>query len=131
MATVRIWQANIGKDHRRHVPMANGEGGNRRLRLDGVTLPAAEDRAGIPRSRRRRDDDGAMFPTGNLVDDLEVPGVGTLRHADQFRRTGGLRPTRPRLGLRAERELQPAISEDPGHLLAGWKQSARRRAAWV
>jgi len=75
--TVRIWQANISKTIIAHVPMTNGivqETGD--FELDGVTFPAAEvlvefmDPAG---------GDGAMFPTGNLVDDLEVPGVGTLK----------------------------------------------------
>ena len=75
--TVRIWQANISKTIVAHVPITNGavqETGD--FELDGVTFPAAEvlvefmDPAG---------GDGAMFPTGNLVDDLEVPGVGTLK----------------------------------------------------
>ncbi|PVY78332.1 2-methylaconitate cis-trans isomerase [Tamilnaduibacter salinus] len=75
-ATVRIWQANIGKTIIARIPMTDGavqETGD--FELDGVTFPAAEvqiefvDPAG----------DGAIFPTGNVVDELEVPGVGTLQ----------------------------------------------------
>lgn len=77
VATVRIWQANIGKTIVAHVPITNGEvqeTGD--FELDGVTFPAAEVQVEF---MDPADDDGAMFPTGNLVDDLEVPGVGTLK----------------------------------------------------
>ena len=81
---VRVWQANIGKTIVVHVPIANGEvqeTGD--FELDGVTFPAAE----IVLEFMDPSDDGdagpqlrnGMFPTGNLVDDLDVPGVGTLR----------------------------------------------------
>jgi 2-methylaconitate isomerase len=79
--TVRIWQANIGKTIVAHVPIANGavqETGD--FELDGVTFPAAE--VQLEFMDPAADEDGAggaMFPTGNLVDDLEVPGVGRLR----------------------------------------------------
>ncbi|MCC5860110.1 MAG: 2-methylaconitate cis-trans isomerase PrpF [Ectothiorhodospiraceae bacterium] len=76
-AVVRIWQANIGKTIVARVPMVNGqvqETGD--FELDGVTFPAAE----IPvEFMDPADGEGAMFPTGNPVDDLDVPGVGTLR----------------------------------------------------
>lgn len=81
MATVRIWQANIGKTIVAHVPMNSGqvqETGD--FELDGVTFPAAE--VQLEFLDPAADDDGesgAMFPTGNLVDDLEVPGVGTFK----------------------------------------------------
>ena len=81
MATVRIWQANIGKTIIAQVPVRDGsvqETGD--FELDGVTFPAAE--IELEFMDPAADDDGAagaMFPTGNLVDDLEVPGVGTLR----------------------------------------------------
>lgn len=81
MATVRIWQANIGKTIIAHVPITNGavqETGD--FELDGVTFPAAE--VQLEFMDPAADEDGAggsMFPTGNLVDDLEVPGVGTLK----------------------------------------------------
>jgi probable AcnD-accessory protein PrpF len=77
VAVVRIRQVNIGKTIIAHVPVTDGlpqETGD--FELDGVTFPAAEvqldfmdpaDKAG-----------GSMFPTGRLVDDLEVPGIGTL-----------------------------------------------------
>jgi hypothetical protein len=75
--TVRIWQANIQKSIIAHVPMANGEVqecGD--FELDGVTFPAAE----IPiEFIDPADGEGAMFPTGNVVDDFEVPGVGSLK----------------------------------------------------
>ena len=76
-AVVRIWQANIHKTIVAHVPITNGqvqETGD--FELDGVTFPAAEVRIEF---MDPADGEGAMFPTGNLVDDLEVPGVGTFR----------------------------------------------------
>ncbi|XYJ09305.1 2-methylaconitate cis-trans isomerase PrpF [Telluria sp. B2] len=81
MATVRIWQANIGKTIIAQVPMTNGEvqeTGD--FELDGVTFPAAE--VQLEFMDPAADEEGAggsMFPTGNLVDDLEVPGLGTLK----------------------------------------------------
>ncbi|PBP54583.1 2-methylaconitate cis-trans isomerase PrpF, partial [Pseudomonas syringae] len=81
VAVVRIWQANIGKTIIAHVPICNGavqETGD--FELDGVTFPAAE----VPLEflDPAADEEGAggsMFPTGNLVDDLEVPGIGLLK----------------------------------------------------
>jgi probable AcnD-accessory protein PrpF len=82
VATVRIWQANIGKTIVAHVPITDGEvqeTGD--FELDGVTFPAAEVQLEFldPADEGDGDGGGAMFPTGNLVDDLDVPGVGTLR----------------------------------------------------
>jgi 2-methylaconitate isomerase len=77
VATVRIWQANIGKTIVSRVPITNGEvqeTGD--FELDGVTFPAAE----VPVAfKDPADGEGAIFPTGNRVDDLDVPGVGTLK----------------------------------------------------
>jgi hypothetical protein len=81
VATVRIWQANIAKTIIAHVPMTNGavqETGD--FELDGVTFPAAEVRLEFMDPAAEEDGaGGAMFPTGNLVDDLDVPGVGMLK----------------------------------------------------
>ena len=79
---VRVWQANIGKTIIVHVPIANGEvqeTGN--FELDGVTFPAAEIVLEFidPADEGEGEGGGAMFPTGNLVDDLDVPGIGTLK----------------------------------------------------
>lgn len=80
-ATVRIWQANIGKTIVAHVPMTGGnvqETGD--FELDGVTFPAAEVRLEfIDPADDGEGRGGALFPTGQLIDDLVVPGVGTLR----------------------------------------------------
>ncbi|GLU35795.1 2-methylaconitate cis-trans isomerase PrpF [Trinickia caryophylli] len=80
-ATVRIWQANIGKTIVAHVPMANGivqETGD--FELDGVTFPAAEvELEFLDPAAEEEGASGAMFPTGQLVDDLEVPGIGTFK----------------------------------------------------
>jgi probable AcnD-accessory protein PrpF len=76
-ATLRIWQANIKKTIIARIPMKNGEvqeTGD--FELDGVTFPAAEVQIEFIDPA---DGDGAMFPTGNLVDELEVPGVGTFK----------------------------------------------------
>jgi len=77
VAVVRIWQANIGKTIIAHVPITHGEvqeTGD--FELDGVTFPAAEVQVEF---LDPADGEGAMFPTGNLVDELQVPGVGTLQ----------------------------------------------------
>ncbi|MGY3266869.1 putative AcnD-accessory protein PrpF [Lysobacter sp. HA35] len=108
---VRIWQANIGKTIIAHVPITNGEvqeTGD--FELDGVTFPAAE----IPLEFVDPSDDGdtgAMFPTGNLVDTLDVPGVGTF---DVTMITAGI----PTIFMRAAdlgfdgTELQSAVNDD-------------------
>lgn len=81
VAVVRIWQANIGKTIIAHVPITEGEvqeTGD--FELDGVTFPAAE--VQLEFLDPAADEDGAggsMFPSGNLVDDLVVPGVGTFK----------------------------------------------------
>ncbi|MEM5512673.1 2-methylaconitate cis-trans isomerase PrpF [Pseudoalteromonas sp. AS84] len=77
VAIVRVWQANIKKSILVHVPMTNGEvqeTGD--FELDGVTFAAAEVKLEFIDPA---DGDGALFPTGNVVDDLKVPGVGTLK----------------------------------------------------
>ena len=80
VAVVRIWQANIQKTIIAHVPVSNGqvqETGD--FELDGVTFPAAEIVLEFMDPSDDGEDGGSMFPTGNLVDDLEVPGVGTFK----------------------------------------------------
>jgi 2-methylaconitate isomerase len=82
VCTVRIWQANIGKTIVAHVPISGGqvqETGD--FELDGVTFAAAEVPLEFidPANEGEGEGGGAMFPTGKLVDDLEVPGVGTFK----------------------------------------------------
>ncbi|WP_434603338.1 2-methylaconitate cis-trans isomerase PrpF [Pseudomonas sp. Z4-7] len=81
MAVVRIWQANIGKTIIAHIPITDGavqETGD--FELDGVTFPAAEVQLEfMDPAAEEEGGGGSMFPTGNLVDDLEVPGVGKLK----------------------------------------------------
>ena len=81
IATIRIWQVNIGKTIVAHVPMTDGlvqETGD--FELDGVTFPAAEVQLEFMDPAAEEDGaGGAMFPTGHLVDDLDVPGVGTFQ----------------------------------------------------
>ena len=81
VATVRIWQTNISKTIVAHVPITDGavqETGV--FELDGVTFPAAEVQLEFldPADEGEGDAGGSMFPTGNLVDELDVPGVGKL-----------------------------------------------------
>ncbi|CAN7217507.1 2-methylaconitate cis-trans isomerase PrpF [Caballeronia sp. LjRoot29] len=83
MAIVRIWQANINAKIIAHVPMQDGavvEEGD--FELDGVTFPAAEIRIEFLDPSGEGGDDnsagGGMFPTGNPVDTLDVPGVGVI-----------------------------------------------------
>ncbi|MGO2010544.1 MAG: 2-methylaconitate cis-trans isomerase PrpF [Pseudoalteromonas sp.] len=77
IAIVRVWQANIKKSILVHVPVTDGqvqETGD--FELDGVTFPASEVKLEFINPG---DDNGALFPTGNVVDELDVPGVGTLK----------------------------------------------------
>ena len=114
VAIVRIWQANIGKTIIAHVPITKGavqETGD--FELDGVTFPAAEVQLEFMNPAAEEDGaGGSMFPTGNLVDDLEVPGIGTLK-ATMI--NAGI----PTIFLNAEAigytgtELQDAINSDP------------------
>ena len=112
-AVVRIWQANIKKTIIAHVPITNGEvqeTGD--FELDGVTFPAAEVQVEF---MDPADGEGSMFPTGNLVDDLEVPNIGTFK-ATMI--NSGI----PTVFLNAEdlgytgTELQEAINGDPAAL---------------
>ncbi|MES9971776.1 MAG: 2-methylaconitate cis-trans isomerase PrpF [Candidatus Thiodiazotropha sp.] len=113
IAVVRIWQKNIGKTIAAHVPITDGqvqETGD--FELDGVTFPAAEVKIEFISPV---DPSEAMFPTGNLVDDLEVPGIGTFP-ATMI--NAGI----PTIFLNAAdigytgTELQAAINEDPAAL---------------
>ena len=77
---VRVWQANIDKTIIVHGPVRDGqvqETGD--FELDGVTFPAAEIVLEFLDPSDDGEEGGSMFPTGNLVDDLEVPGVGTFK----------------------------------------------------
>ncbi|MFV3335118.1 2-methylaconitate cis-trans isomerase PrpF [Pseudomonas sp. NY15437] len=113
---VRIWQANIQKTIIAHVPITNGqvqETGD--FELDGVTFPAAEIVLEFLDPSDDGEDGGAMFPTGNLVDDLEVPGIGTFK-ATMI--TAGI----PTIFVNAQdigytgAELREAINGDPEQL---------------
>jgi probable AcnD-accessory protein PrpF len=81
IATVLIWQANIGKTIIAHVPVTNGEVQETgEFALDGVTFPAAEVQLEFMDPAAEDDGEGgSMFPTGNLIDELDVPGVGTFK----------------------------------------------------
>lgn len=114
VALVRIWQANIGKTIVAHVPVTNGEvqeTGD--FELDGVTFPAAEVQLEfLDPAAEEEGAGGSMFPTGNLVDELDVPGVGRLQ-ATMI--NAGI----PTIFVNAEAigytgtELQEAINGDP------------------
>lgn len=113
---VRIWQANIHKTIIAHVPISNGqvqETGD--FELDGVTFPAAEIVLEFLDPSDDGEEGGSMFPTGNLVDDLEVPGIGTFK-ATMI--TAGI----PTIFVNAEdigyqgTELREAINGDPAQL---------------
>ena len=109
LCTVRIWQANIGKTIIAHVPITDGEvqeTGD--FELDGVTFPAAEIALEF---LDPADGGGRMFPTGNLVDDLDVPGVGTFKATLINAGVPMVFVEAAALGLNGT-ELQPAINEN-------------------
>lgn len=117
---VRIWQANIGKTIVAHVPVADGavqETGD--FELDGVTFPAAEIVLEFLDPADEGQDGGAMFPTGNLIDDLDVP--------DALVAGGRLKATLINAGIPtifvnaadlgySGTELQGAVNDDPAAL---------------
>ncbi|MDG2518109.1 2-methylaconitate cis-trans isomerase PrpF [Lysobacter soli] len=113
IVTVRIWQANIGKTIVAHVPVTNGEvqeTGD--FELDGVTFPAAEIELEFLDPSDDGEGGGAMFPTGNLVDDLEVPGVGTFKATLINAGIPTIFLDASDLGFTGT-ELQPAINDNP------------------
>ena len=112
LCTVRIWQANIGKTIVSHVPMSNGEvqeTGD--FELDGVTFPAAEIVLEFMNPSDDGDVGGSMFPTGNLVDDLVVPGIGTLQATLISAGIPTVFVNASAIGYTGA-ELQPAINQD-------------------
>ncbi|GHD72067.1 putative methylaconitate Delta-isomerase PrpF [Luteimonas padinae] len=109
---VRVWQANIGKTIVVHVPLANGEvqeTGD--FELDGVTFPAAEIVLEFMDPSDDDGDGGAMFPTGQLVDELDVPGLGTLPATMISAGIPTVFVNASDIGYDGT-ELQPAINED-------------------
>ncbi len=120
MRTVRIWQANIGKTIVAHVPVADGavqETGD--FELDGVTFPAAEIVLEFLDPADEGQDGGAMFPTGNLIDELDV--------SEALVAGGRLKATLINAGIPtifvnaadlgySGTELQGAINDDPAAL---------------
>ncbi|NWL19268.1 2-methylaconitate cis-trans isomerase PrpF [Pseudomonas umsongensis] len=118
IAVVRVWQANIGKTIIAHVPITNGEvqeTGD--FELDGVTFPAAEVQVEfLDPAAEEEGGGGSMFPTGNLVDDLEVPGVGTLKATLINAGIPTIFVNAEDIGYKGT-ELQGAINGDPKALL--------------
>ncbi|PKH27265.1 putative methylaconitate Delta-isomerase PrpF [Pseudomonas sp. 43NM1] len=118
VAVVRVWQANIGKTIIAHVPITNGEvqeTGD--FELDGVTFPAAEVQVEfMDPAAEEEGGGGSMFPTGNLVDDLEVPGVGTFKATMINAGIPTIFVNAADIGYTGT-ELQGAINGDPKALL--------------
>jgi len=116
VCTVRIWQANIGKTIVAHVPVRAGEvqeSGD--FELDGVTFPAAEIALEFLDPADEGEDGGAMFPTGQLVDELDVPGLGRVRATLINAGVPMVFVEAATLGYDGT-ELQPAINEDKAAL---------------
>lgn len=114
VATIRIWQANISKTIVAHVPMTDGEvqeTGD--FELDGVTFPSAEVQLEfLDPAAEEEGAGGSMFPTGNLVDDLEVPGIGTLKATMINAGIPTIFVNADAIGYKGT-ELQDAINGDP------------------
>jgi probable AcnD-accessory protein PrpF len=119
-ATVNIWQVNIGKKIINHVPMQGGEvqelGG---FELDGVAFPAAEVKVEFLDPAADEEGEGpggAMFPTGNRIDTLDVPGVGKLEATLINAGNPTIFVDAAKLGLKGT-ELQGDINGDKAMLL--------------
>ena len=129
IAVVRIWQANIQKKIIAHVPMCDGqvqETGD--FELDGVTFPAAEIKLEFLEPGADEDGEGgAMFPTGNMIDKLDVPGVGVVEATLINAGNPTIFVDAVTLGLSGS-ELQPRVNTD-AELLA--KAEAIRANATV
>ena len=129
IAVVRIWQANIQKKIIAHVPMCDGqvqETGD--FELDGVTFPAAEIKLEFLDPGADEDGEGgAMFPTGNMIDKLDVPGVGVVEATLINAGNPTIFIDAVTLGLNGS-ELQPRVNTD-AELLA--KAEAIRANATV
>ncbi|TBU97641.1 2-methylaconitate cis-trans isomerase PrpF [Phytopseudomonas dryadis] len=114
ICTVRIWQANIGKRIVAHVPISAGavqETGD--FELDGVTFASAEVQLEfLDPADAQEGEGGAMFPTGNLVDELAVPGVGTFKATLINAGIATIFVNADDLGYSGT-ELQDAINGDP------------------
>ena len=113
IAVVRIWQANIQKKIIAHVPMCDGqvqETGD--FELDGVTFPAAEIKLEFLDPGADEDGEGgAMFPTGNMIDKLDVPGVGVVEATLINAGNPTIFIDAVTLGLNGS-ELQPRVNTD-------------------
>ena len=113
-AIIRIWQANISKTIIAHVPITAGsvqETGD--FELDGVTFPAAEVQLEfMDPAAEEEGAGGSMFPTGHLVDDLEVPGIGVLKATMINAGIPTIFLNAAEIGY-AGTELQDAINSDP------------------
>jgi len=113
VAVVRIWQANIQKKIVAHVPMRDGqvqETGD--FELDGVTFPAAEIKLEfLDPGADEEGEGGAMFPTGNMVDKVDVPGVGVVEATLINAGNPTIFIDAATLGLSGS-ELQPRVNSD-------------------
>ena len=129
IAKIRIWQANIHKTIVAHVPISDSrvqETGD--FELDGVTFPAAEVRLDFMQPVDTENE--ALFPTGNVVDTLRVPGVGEF---DASMINAGI----PTIFIRADAldysgtELQTDINADSEALARFEKSEPRGRWLWA
>jgi 2-methylaconitate cis-trans-isomerase PrpF len=97
-----------------------------------VTFPAAEVQLEFldPLPRRPGAEGGAMFPTGNLVDDLVVPGVGTLQSHNDQRRHSDVFVNAKDVGYTGT-ELQDAINNDSKALACSRRSARTPRSVWA
>jgi probable AcnD-accessory protein PrpF len=114
ICTVRIWQVNIAKTIIAHVPISNGavqETGD--FELDGVTFPAAEVQIEfLDPAAEDGEGGGAMFPTGRLVDELDIPGLGTIPATLINAGIPTIFVNAADIGYQGD-ELQPVINDNP------------------
>lgn len=116
-ALVRIWQVNTSKTIRAYVPMADGavlESGD--FTLDGVAFPSAGIQLEfLQPGGGEGEEAGPLFPTGKVLDTLQVPGFGTIEATL-------INAGNPAVFIRAEilglkgTELRNEINQDPALL---------------
>jgi probable AcnD-accessory protein PrpF len=110
-ASVRMRHTSLNARIVAHIPMMDGdvvEDGD--FELDGVTFPAAEILVEFLEPERQPEGHG-MFPTGNAMDVLEVPGLGEVEATMIIAGNPTVFVDSAQIGLRGD-EMQTGVNKD-------------------